>query len=73
MPATGDDAARLPPALIDARLRALASLSAQAGPAPPLVDMSAAAMTARLRDCAEISALALDLLAAGELRFGNEP
>jgi hypothetical protein len=51
---------------IDARLRQLAALSRAAGPAPPLVDMSAAAVADRLLECAEISALALKLEAAGE-------
>ena len=50
---------------VDARLRMLAQLSMLAPPLPPLVDMSPDAITARLLDCAEISALALDLMAAG--------
>jgi hypothetical protein len=52
-------------AQIDDRLRTLARLSAEA-PADgdqSLVDLSASAVTARLLDCAEISALALALAA----------
>lgn len=53
------------PDVVDLRLRELARLSAEAPPWPPLVDMSPEAVTARLDECAEISALALDLVAAG--------
>lgn len=54
---------------VDARLRELARLSAEA-PWPPLVDMSAEAVTTRLLECAEISALAMELEAAGAVHFG---
>jgi hypothetical protein len=50
---------------VDARLHRLAELSASAAPPPDLVDMSAEAISARLRECAEISALALELELAG--------
>ena len=50
---------------VDERLRALARLSAEGPAARPLVDMSPASVTARLDDCAEISALALALVEAG--------
>ncbi len=54
------------PDAVDARVRALASLSRDAPPATyTTVDMSPEAVTARLRDWAEISALALELAAAG--------
>jgi hypothetical protein len=51
---------------VEARLRKLSELSASAPPWPHLIDMSAEAITSRLRECAEISALALHLAQAGE-------
>jgi hypothetical protein len=56
---------------VTSRLRRLAELSASAKPAPPPVDMSAEAISARLRECAEISALALDLQQAGQALRGK--
>jgi hypothetical protein len=61
------------PDAVDARVRALASLSREAPPETfTTVDMSPEAVAARLRDWAEISALALELAAAG-LRTGGDP
>ena len=51
---------------VDARLRVLARMSASAPDAAPLCDMSSDAITARLLDCAEISALALALAGAAK-------
>lgn len=53
-------------ATVTARLKRLAELSAAAPTLVALVDMSAQAVTDRLLACAEISALALELTAAGE-------
>lgn len=51
---------------VDQRLRTLGRLSAAGLPPRRDVDMSPAAVTARLDECAQISALALALMAAGE-------
>jgi hypothetical protein len=53
-------------ATVDARLRKLSELSAAAVLRDPRIDMSAGAVTQRLLECAEISALALELEWAGE-------
>lgn len=58
------------PDAVDARLRELSRLSADAI-WPPLVDMSSQAVTSRLLECAEISALAIELEAAGAAHFGR--
>lgn len=50
---------------IDARLQAVAEMSAAAWPQRAFVDMAADAVAGRLRACAEISALALELADAG--------
>lgn len=52
-------------AAVDARLRLVAALSATSPPSESHVDMSPEAVTARLLECCEISALALELEAAG--------
>ena len=52
---------------VDARLLKLSELSRDYRPTSnELVDMSGEAITARLIECAEISALAFELVAAGE-------
>lgn len=54
-----------PPEEVDAGLRALAALSREPPRAWTVVDMSPDAVDARLRECADISALALQLMRAG--------
>lgn len=51
--------------VVTARLRKLAQLSASATSTPARIDMSASAVTMRLLECAEISALASELAKAG--------
>jgi hypothetical protein len=52
--------------LVSARLRRLAELSQQQSPLTAAVDMSSGAVTARILDCAEISALVWELALAGQ-------
>jgi hypothetical protein len=56
----------LPEHEVDDRLRKLAALSRDYRPVTDVVDMSKEAIDDRLLECAEISALAFELVAAGE-------
>jgi hypothetical protein len=55
----------LPAEVVSARLRELAELSWKTPPAAHSIDRSASAVTTRLLECAEISALVWELAKAG--------
>ena len=59
------------PVEVDERLCIMSALSDPWPLGPPLVDMSPTAVDDRLHECAEISALCMALVAAGEQARGE--